>query len=91
MYIDIDNEFDSLQLSMYLDIELLDACREEFHRRLKVYHSWKIKNKKQAGQENSEQRAPQAVLANGENVFEYNYAIPLVIRTLFRNFINSDW
>ena len=23
------------------DIELLEACREEFHRRLKVYHAWK--------------------------------------------------
>lgn len=23
------------------DIELLEACREEFHRRLKVYHQWK--------------------------------------------------
>ena len=30
------------------DIELLEACREEFHRRLKVYHAWKSKNKKQA-------------------------------------------
>ena len=29
------------------DIDLLEACREEFHRRLKVYHAWKSKNKKQ--------------------------------------------
>ena len=28
------------------DIELLEACREEFHRRLKVYHAWKTKNRK---------------------------------------------
>ena len=28
------------------DIDLLEACREEFHRRLKVYHAWKAKNKK---------------------------------------------
>merc|ERR1712013_266319 len=28
------------------DIELLEACREEFHRRLKVYHAWKARNKK---------------------------------------------
>ncbi len=28
------------------DIELLEACREEFHRRLKVYHAWKAKNRK---------------------------------------------
>lgn len=26
------------------DIELLEACREEFHRRLKVYHQWKHRN-----------------------------------------------
>jgi myosin VI len=31
------------------DLELLEACREEFHRRLKVYHAWKSKNKKQSG------------------------------------------
>ncbi|RWS30216.1 unconventional myosin-VI-like protein, partial [Leptotrombidium deliense] len=39
------------------DIELLEACKEEFHRRLKVYHSWKLKNSK--SKENfAEQRAP---------------------------------
>jgi len=26
------------------DVDLLEACREEFHRRLKVYHAWKSKN-----------------------------------------------
>ena len=31
------------------DIDLLEACREEFHRRLKVYHAWKAKNKKKGG------------------------------------------
>ncbi|XP_062325010.1 myosin VIb isoform X2 [Osmerus eperlanus] len=41
------------------DIELLAACREEFHRRLKVYHAWKSKNKKQNGE--SEQRAPKSI------------------------------
>ncbi|RXN18608.1 unconventional myosin-VI-like isoform X1 [Labeo rohita] len=41
------------------DIELLAACREEFHRRLKVYHAWKSKNKKRNAQD--EQRAPKAV------------------------------
>ncbi|KAL3188050.1 hypothetical protein MRX96_004280 [Rhipicephalus microplus] len=30
------------------DLELLAACREEFHRRLKVYHAWKSKNSKKA-------------------------------------------
>uniref|UniRef100_A0A671SSW3 Unconventional myosin-VI n=1 Tax=Sinocyclocheilus anshuiensis TaxID=1608454 RepID=A0A671SSW3_9TELE len=41
------------------DIELLSACREEFHRRLKVYHAWKSKNKKRNTQD--EQRAPKAI------------------------------
>ncbi|XP_063168928.1 unconventional myosin-VI isoform X1 [Candoia aspera] len=41
------------------DIELLAACREEFHRRLKVYHAWKAKNKKRNAE--MEQRAPKSV------------------------------
>ncbi|XP_062912606.1 unconventional myosin-VI isoform X2 [Mobula hypostoma] len=41
------------------DIELLEACREEFHRRLKVYHAWKSKNKKRNSE--TEQRAPKSV------------------------------
>ncbi|CAB4065257.1 MYO6 [Lepeophtheirus salmonis] len=32
--------------SGYQAQELLEACREEFHRRLKVYHAWKAKNRK---------------------------------------------
>uniref|UniRef100_A0A8C3Y1I8 Unconventional myosin-VI n=1 Tax=Catharus ustulatus TaxID=91951 RepID=A0A8C3Y1I8_CATUS len=40
-------------------IELLAACREEFHRRLKVYHAWKSKNKKRNAE--TEQRAPKSV------------------------------
>ena len=35
------------------DIELLESCREEFHRRLKVYHAWKAKNKKKNGAGNN--------------------------------------
>uniref|UniRef100_A0A8C7ZD61 Unconventional myosin-VI n=1 Tax=Oryzias sinensis TaxID=183150 RepID=A0A8C7ZD61_9TELE len=42
------------------DIELLAACREEFHRRLKVYHAWKTKNKKR-DDDGSDQRAPKSV------------------------------
>ncbi|XP_063772916.1 unconventional myosin-VI isoform X7 [Pseudophryne corroboree] len=42
------------------DIELLAACREEFHRRLKVYHAWKSKNKKRNAE--TEQRAPKSVM-----------------------------
>uniref|UniRef100_A0A674BTT7 Unconventional myosin-VI n=1 Tax=Salmo trutta TaxID=8032 RepID=A0A674BTT7_SALTR len=41
------------------DIELLAACREEFHRRLKVYHAWKSKNKKRDTA--TEQRAPKSI------------------------------
>lgn len=32
---------DTIQTSC--DIDLLEACREEFHSRLKVYHTWKMK------------------------------------------------
>lgn len=46
------------------DIELLAACREEFHRRLKVYHAWKAKNKKRNAE--TEQRAPKSVTDYGE-------------------------
>uniref|UniRef100_A0A8B9EXN7 Unconventional myosin-VI n=1 Tax=Amazona collaria TaxID=241587 RepID=A0A8B9EXN7_9PSIT len=41
------------------DIELLAACREEFHRRLKVYHAWKSKNRKRNAE--AEQRAPKSI------------------------------
>jgi len=44
-------------------MELLEACREEFHRRLKVYHEWKTKNKQRLIKEN--ERAPHSVLQAG--------------------------
>ncbi|XP_075964127.1 myosin VIb isoform X4 [Anarhichas minor] len=47
------------------DIDLLAACREEFHRRLKVYHAWKSKNKKRTD-DGSDQRAPKSVTDYGE-------------------------
>lgn len=43
------------------DLELLEACREEFHRRLKVYHAWKSRNAKPK-QNNQEERAPNTVM-----------------------------
>ncbi|XP_071535802.1 myosin heavy chain 95F isoform X4 [Panulirus ornatus] len=46
------------------DLELLEACRAEFHRRLKVYHAWKAKNKKRTTMEEN-QRAPKSVLDAG--------------------------
>lgn len=48
------------------DLELLDACREEFHRRLKVYHGWKMKNMQKGG---SNQRAPDSIMQSGKNNF----------------------
>ncbi|KAF5307261.1 hypothetical protein FQR65_LT06977 [Abscondita terminalis] len=43
------------------DIELLEACRHEFHRRLKVYHAWKAKNRKRTVMDENE-RAPKSVM-----------------------------
>eukprot|EP01137_Pigoraptor_chileana_P012033 Opistho-2@63822 len=43
------------------DAELLEACREEFHRRLKVYHAWKTQHANKSGAEEAE-RAPLSVL-----------------------------
>ena len=50
---------------MFIDMDLLDACRFEFHRRLKVYHAWKSKNKKQGGKTDDNQRAPTQVVQEG--------------------------
>jgi len=48
------------------DIDLLEACREEFHRRLKVYHAWKMKNmKKQQQEKDAAGRAPLSSVADG--------------------------
>jgi len=61
------------------DIELLEACREEFHRRLKVYHAWKARNKKksfgkeQEGTFEDNQRAPTSIL-NEANKPTMNHA-----------------
>ena len=55
--------FDPLFLSP--DMELLDACRVEFHRRLKVYHAWKSKNKKK-GMQSGDERAPAEVQGMGK-------------------------
>lgn len=44
------------------DVELLDSCRVEFHRRLKVYHAWKTKNKKRVQNNPEDERAPKAVM-----------------------------
>ncbi|CAH0605729.1 unnamed protein product [Chrysodeixis includens] len=46
------------------DIELLEACRHEFHRRLKVYHAWKAKNARKTTMADQE-RAPQSIMDAG--------------------------
>ncbi|CAF4171515.1 unnamed protein product, partial [Rotaria sp. Silwood2] len=53
------------------DVELLEACREEFHRRLKVYHAWRSKNRKGKNpsalddqMDEDEERAPKDILNN---------------------------
>ncbi|XP_043272163.1 myosin heavy chain 95F isoform X2 [Venturia canescens] len=43
------------------DIELLEACRHEFHRRLKVYHAWKARNRKRTTMDENE-RAPKSIM-----------------------------
>lgn len=48
------------------DIELLASCREEFHRRLKVYHAWKSKNKKRNTE--AEQRTPKSITEHAQNM-----------------------
>ena len=57
--------------------DLLEACREEFHRRLKVYHAWKAKNRKTKNgtggpgsgpnNETETMRAPSSVMAAAAN------------------------
>ncbi|XP_055716099.1 myosin heavy chain 95F isoform X1 [Phlebotomus papatasi] len=44
------------------DIELLEACRHEFHRRLKVYHAWKAKNRNKRSTMDENERAPKSVM-----------------------------
>ncbi|KAK2702028.1 hypothetical protein QYM36_019341 [Artemia franciscana] len=43
------------------DIALLEACKKEFHRRLKVYHVWKGKNSKRDVKE-EKKSAPKSIL-----------------------------
>uniref|UniRef100_A0A8C5BAQ1 Unconventional myosin-VI n=1 Tax=Gadus morhua TaxID=8049 RepID=A0A8C5BAQ1_GADMO len=62
------------------DIELLAACREEFHRRLKVYHAWKSKNKKR-NTDGPDLRAPKSITDYGETATApANPAPPLPVR-----------
>jgi hypothetical protein len=60
-----------------IDIQVLDCCREESNRRLKIYHAWKNKNRNTNELEISaatncnteyqvEMRAPAEIFNNGE-------------------------
>uniref|UniRef100_A0A673KUS2 Unconventional myosin-VI n=1 Tax=Sinocyclocheilus rhinocerous TaxID=307959 RepID=A0A673KUS2_9TELE len=60
------------------DIEMLAACREEFHRRLKVYHAWKSKNKKR--NTDTEMRAPKSVTDYAPPLPQQNPAPPVPAR-----------
>lgn len=48
------------------DLELLEACRIEFHRRLKVYHAWRKRHMKNKNKGN--QRAPVEIIKHGEAI-----------------------
>ena len=46
------------------DLELLEACKREFHRRLKVYHAWRALNSRgQVNGTDSQMRAPSSVMS----------------------------
>jgi myosin-6 len=47
------------------DVDLLEACREEFHRRLKVYHAWKSRNAQT--EKEKAKRAPTALHSAAES------------------------
>lgn len=49
------------------DVALLETCREEFHRRLKVYHAWKSNHKKKLVTDSDEMRAPSVVIEEGQS------------------------
>lgn len=51
------------------ELELLEACKREFHRRLKVYHAWRAMNQQSAGGQapsggkgRQQQRAPSCIM-----------------------------
>jgi myosin-6 len=52
------------------DLMLLECCRNEFHRRLKVYHAWKSRNSQHQNNSRTvaggEQRAPDSIMQQSE-------------------------
>lgn len=62
------------------DIELLEACRIEFHRRLKVYHAWKAKNRRRTTMDENE-RAPRSVMDAATRTPRMQTKVPVNIST----------
>ena len=60
--------FDSTHI-LFADVDMLESCREEFHRRLKVYHAWKSKHKKQSVAGKAEERVPASITDEGQHYF----------------------
>jgi len=58
---------------LLVDIALLEACRGEFHRRLRVYHEWKQKNVTHTQADDF--RAPQIVLDAGARA-SFHFFVP---------------
>lgn len=58
------------------DLELLEACKREFHRRLKVYHAWKSKHSRTNG--DYEERAPSSVMQDGFNSADMDKSLELL-------------
>lgn len=64
------------------DIDLLEACKAEFHRRLKVYHEWKARNAKNNNNNNGlydaldpnleSDRAPACIMQNRDLMMSMN-------------------
>ncbi|XP_025829673.1 myosin heavy chain 95F-like [Agrilus planipennis] len=56
-------ELRNILVSSPADEELLEACKYEFHRRLKIYHEWRLKNKGTASASLNDdiERIPQAI------------------------------
>ncbi|KJH44471.1 hypothetical protein DICVIV_09504 [Dictyocaulus viviparus] len=48
------------------DMELLMACKEEFHRRLRIYNAWKSRNQSDNEAARTTPRAPNAVYTNAQ-------------------------
>ena len=57
----INNKITPLRFVLPSDIKLLEECKEELHRRLRAYHSWRDANTGQSSEEN--ERIPQQALA----------------------------